>query len=103
MPWAAKLAEIADASAGADKAADEGDVVHFLTRTLQAHSLDSEPQKMLTKLKELNKALDQQEVTLSDWPDSPSKQRICAALAKAKILVTRLVDEFGAGHSAPGH
>jgi hypothetical protein len=74
--------------------AAEGDVLHFLTRTLQAHFLEAEPQDVLAKLQNLKGALDQQEVTLLDWPDSASKDRICEALAKAKILVGQIVDEF---------
>jgi hypothetical protein len=70
----------------------EGEVLHFLTRTLQAHLLDAEPQDVLAKLQQLQKALAQQERTLSDWPDSPSKTRICTALAKAKRLVAHIVD-----------
>ncbi len=79
MSSAAKPRAIAGASQPA-----ENDVLHFLTRTLQAHFLDARPQDMLTKLKNLQNALDQQEITLSEWPDSPSKERICAALAKAQ-------------------
>lgn len=83
--------------------AAEGDVLHFLSRTLKAHFLDAEPQDMLEKLRNLKNALDQQEITLSDWPNSPSKERICTALTKAKNLVAQIVDEFGgtaAQHSA---
>jgi hypothetical protein len=83
----------------------EPDVLHFLTRTLQAHFLDSEPGDMLVKLRNLKAALDQQEATLAGWPPSPSKERICQALAKAKKLVGQLVDEFGATaapHRDPG-
>ena len=76
--------------------AANGDVLHFLTRTLQAHILDAAPQDVLAKLQNLKSALNQQETTLSDWPDSPSKERICAALAKANRLVAQLVDKFGA-------
>ena len=90
MSNAAKLTDIAGASLPrtSDQAA-ESDVLHFLTRTLQAHFLDAEPHDMLAKLRNLKNALEQQEVTLSDWPDSPSKDRICEALAKAKNLVTQ--------------
>jgi len=76
-------------AAGAD-----GDVLHFLTRTLQAHCLDAEPERLLTKLRSLQTALDQQEITLADWPDSPSKKRICEALAKARNHVAGIVDNF---------
>jgi len=78
----------------APKKAADGDVLHFLTRTLQAHFLDSEPQDMLAKLQNLKDALDRQEATLAAWPDSPSKERICTALAKARTLVAEIVDQF---------
>jgi len=42
----------------------------------------------------ISKLLAQKEGTLADWPDSPSKDRICAALAKAKQLVAQIVDDF---------
>jgi hypothetical protein len=72
-----------------------GDMLHFLTRTLQAHGRDSDPQIVLEKLKTLQSALDRQEVTLAQWPDSPSKHRICEELGKAKALVAQFLDEFG--------
>jgi hypothetical protein len=72
-----------------------GGMLHFLTRTLQAHCRDSDPQIVLEKLKTLQSALDRQEVTLAHWPDSPSKHRICEDLGKAKTLVAQFVDEFG--------
>jgi hypothetical protein len=99
MPKAAKkidadvAASIAPESIAPKKAAD-GDVLHFLTRTLQAHCLDSEPQDMLVKLQNLKDALDRQDATLAAWPASPSKERICTALAKARTLVAEIVDQF---------
>ncbi len=69
-------------------------MLHLLSRTLQAHTLDTEPQTVLTKLENLKDALTQQEKTLSAWPDSPSKERICAALAKARRQVAQIVDDF---------
>jgi ribosomal protein L10 len=72
----------------------DGDVLHFLSRTLQAHTLDAEPQDVLAKLQNLKDALVQQENTLSSWPDSPSKARICAALAKARSQVALIVEDF---------
>jgi hypothetical protein len=90
-----KAARTIDFGRMAASAADN-DVIHFLQRTLQAHTLDAAPQDVLTKLQNLKSALDRQECTLSDWPDSPSKDRICTALAKARKLVARIVDEFEA-------
>jgi hypothetical protein len=94
MPKAAKRIDVDLAPSIAPKKAAEGDVLHFLTRTLQAHFLDSEPQDMLAKLQNLKDALDRQEATLAAWPDSPSKERICTALAKARALVAEIVDQF---------
>lgn len=96
MSGTTKSTQLAGArSARAAQSTAESDVLHFLSRTLQAHCLDAEPKHMLEKLRNLKIALDQQEITLSHWPDSPSKERICAALTKAKNLVTQIVDEFG--------
>jgi hypothetical protein len=74
--------------------AAEGDVLNFLSRTLQAHFIDGEPQGALEKLQTLLIALEKQEQTLSDWPDSASKARICTALAKARDTVARIVEDL---------
>jgi hypothetical protein len=95
-----KTAKITDIGGVPLSSAADQDVLHFLRRTLQAHTLDAEPREVLAKLQNLKQALDQQEATLSDWPDSPSKDRICAALAKARSVVARIVDEFGAAAAA---
>lgn len=79
----------------------EGDVLHFLSRTLQAHILDSGPKGALEKLQNLMLALEQQEKTLSSWPDSASKARMCAALAKAMDTVSKLVDDLASPEAAP--
>lgn len=70
------------------------DVLHFLSRTLQAHNLDGESQGALEKLQTLMIALEKQEITLSNWPDSPSKARMCNALAKARDTVSRVVTDL---------
>jgi hypothetical protein len=70
------------------------DVLRFLSRTLQAHFLDAKPQEVLAKLRNLMIALEQQESTLSHWPESPSKSRICTALANARSAVSRIVDDL---------
>lgn len=72
----------------------EDDVLHFLSRTLQAHNLDGESQGALEKLRTLMTALEKQERTLSGWPDSPSKARICSALADARDTVSRVVADL---------
>jgi hypothetical protein len=97
MPQAVKKTGISDLLPGAD----DGDVLHFLTRTLQAHLLDAEPRDVLAKLRNLKAALDRQEATLLEWPDSTSKNRICEALAKAKRLVAQILDEYAATRGTP--
>ena len=87
---AAKAAKATDVNRAPLPTAADGDVLHFLTRTLHAHCLDAEPQYVLAKLQNLQKALDQQESTLLDWPDSPSRDRMCEALAKANASSRRL-------------
>lgn len=76
----------------------DDDVLHFLAHTLRAHIIDAQPEEVVDKLRNLLSALKQQETTLADWPDSPSKDRICAALAKARNAVSQIVCDFG---SAP--
>lgn len=82
--------------------AAEADVLHFLSRTLQAHVLEGEPQGALEKLRTLMIALEQQERTLSDWPDSASKARICAALAAARSTVAKIVADLTSNRSEVG-
>jgi len=82
-----------DHSASLSQTADN-DVLRFLSRTLQAHVLDANPQDVLEKLQNLIIALEQQESTLSDWPDSSSKDRICAALVKARSAVSQIVEDL---------
>jgi hypothetical protein len=74
--------------------AAEHDVLHFLSRTLQAHTLDAEPAEVLAKLQNLKIALEQQEAALAAWPASASKDRMCAALVKAKNVIALIVDDF---------
>ncbi len=94
MIAAKTVAKAADIGRTPFEKSQDNDILHFLTRTLQAHILHAEPQDLLAKLQNLQDALVQQEQTLSDWPDSPSKARICTALAKAKRLVAQIVDDF---------
>ena len=75
----------------------DGDVLHFLSRTLQTHILDGEPEGALEKLQTLLTALEKQESTLSGWPDSPSKARLCSALAKARDTVSRVIADLTNG------
>jgi len=81
--------------------AADNDVLRFLSRTLQAHFLDARPQEVLAKLQNLMVALEQQESTLSGWPDSPSKNRICTALATARDAVSRIVEDLSTAASQP--
>ena len=74
--------------------AAESDVLPFLSRTLQAHILDGETHGALEKLQTLLIALEQQERTLADWPDTASKARICAALATARTAVSKIVADM---------
>lgn len=80
----------------------DDDVLHFLSRTLQAHNVDGASQGALEKLRTLMIALEKQEITLSDWPDSPSKARICSALAKARDTVSRVVADLARQHAERG-
>lgn len=72
----------------------DSDILPFLTRTLRAHFMESQPENVLVKLHNLKRALEQQEITLSEWPDSPNKDCICAALAKAKRVVVQILDNL---------
>ena len=98
-----KAAKDIEAPSGPLSRIADDDVVHFLTRTLQAHILDAEPQDVVEKLQSLLTALEQQEITLLDWPDSPSKNRICTALVKARTAVSQIVDDLGTAARRPSN
>jgi hypothetical protein len=98
-----KAADAVEARSAPLEHAADNDVLRFLSRTLQAHFLDAEPQEILAKLQSLEIALEQQESTLSAWPDSPSKNRICTALAKARSAVSQIVEDLGAARDDGGH
>jgi hypothetical protein len=102
MSHAVKAGALDGARPGRSSGDAEADVLHFLTRTLQAHFLDAEPEHLLSKLRNLQTALDQQEIKLAGWPDSPSKKRICEALAKARNQVAEIVGAFGNPSSSVG-
>jgi len=102
MSKPAKTSDIARVAFQKSQDGQDGDVLHFLTRTLQAHFLDAEPRNVLAKLQNLQAALAQQEHTLADWPDSPSKDRICDALAKAMSQVAQIVEDFRSSEPVRG-
>ena len=102
MSKPARTSDIARVTFQKSQDGQDGDVLHFLTRTLQAHLLDAEPRDVLAKLQNLQDALAQQEHTLADWPDSPSKDRICEALAKAKSQVAQIVEDFQSSQPVRG-
>ncbi len=89
-----KAAKATEGRSGQLLQAADGDVLHFLSRTLRANFLDAEPQDVLEKLQNLMIALEQQESALSHWPDSPNKSRICTALANSRSAISRIVDDL---------
>ena len=94
MVEAAKNTLVIDAAVrGRRCRTSDSDVLEFLMRTLKAHCRDGDSHDIVAKLRSLKSALDQQEIMLSDWPDSPSKDRICEALVRARTFVVQLVDE----------
>ena len=72
----------------------DGDVLRFLNRTLQFHSSDTAKEDVFKKLRNLKDALDRQETTLLSWPDSASKDRIRKSLARARIRLAEIVEQF---------
>ena len=51
MSKPAKTPDVARVAAEISRDGQDGDVLHFLTRTLQAHILDAEPTDVLAKLR----------------------------------------------------
>jgi hypothetical protein len=70
----------------------DSEILLFVTRTLQTG--DADTADVFAKLQSLKGVLGQQEFMLSDWPDSPNKDRMRNALANAKNLVAQIANDL---------
>ena len=82
----------AGSSHGPFRRLSDSEILLFVARTLKPRSPETETPDIFTKLQNLKDILDQQEIDLLDWPDSPGKDRFYASLLKAKGLVAQIAD-----------
>jgi hypothetical protein len=68
----------------------DSEILLFVSRTLQGAEPDAPD--VFSKLQSLKAILDQQEIDLLDWPDSPGKDRFYASLLKAKGLAGQITE-----------
>jgi hypothetical protein len=80
----------------------DSEILLFVSQTLHPHSSEKETPDFLAKLQALKDILEQQEIDLLAWPNSPSKDRFYASHLKAKRLVAELTEDFCDAAAADG-
>ncbi len=73
----------------------DNEILLFVARTLKSRGAEPEAPDVFSKLRSLKDVLDQQEIGLLDWPDSPGKDRFYASHMRAKALIAHILDYFG--------
>jgi hypothetical protein len=96
-----KMSRKADPRRGPFRRLSDSEILLFVTQTLQPRASDQETPDFSAKLQALTDILEQQEIDLLNWPDSPGKDRFYASYLKAKRLVAELTENFSsAAHDA---
>jgi hypothetical protein len=72
----------------------DSEILLFVTRTLQPQWDDTDVPNVFAKLRSLRDILQQQEMTLPDWPDCAEKDRMRDAFAAAADLIAQIVDDL---------
>jgi len=80
----------------------DSEILLFVSRTLKSRGSEQEAPDVFGKLQSLKGVLDEQEIGLLDWPDSPGKDRFYASHMKAKALIAQVLDYLGGGAAADG-
>ena len=94
-----KMSKKAEPRRGPFRRLSDSEILLFVAKTLQPRASDQEATDFAAKLRTLTDILEQQEIDLLNWPDSPSKDRFYAAHLKAKRLVTELTENFSSAAS----
>jgi hypothetical protein len=89
-----KASKKAEAGRGPFRRLSDSEILLFVARTLQPRSSETETPDIFTRLQSLRNILNQQEIDLLDWPDSPGKDRFYASLLKAKCLTAQIADDL---------
>jgi hypothetical protein len=80
----------------------DSEILLFVTQTLQSRSSNQDTPDFPAKLQLLKDILEQQEIDLLAWPNSPSKDRFYASHLKAERLVAELTKDFCDAAAANG-
>lgn len=97
-----KMSKKAEPRRGPFRRLSDSEILLFVTKTLQSRTSDQETPDFAAKLQLLQDILDQQEIDLLNWPNSPSKDRFYASHLKAKRLVAELTKDFCDAAAANG-
>jgi hypothetical protein len=89
-----KMSKKAGPRRGPFRRLSNSEILLFATQGLQSRSSDQEAPDFSAKLQVLKDILEQQEIDLLNWPNSPSKDRFFASHLKAKRLVAELTKVF---------
>ncbi len=85
----------AESSRGPFRRLSDSEILLFVARTLKSRGSEQDGSDIFNKLQQLKDLLDQQEIDLLGWPDSPCKDRFYASHMKAKALTAQIVDYLG--------
>ena len=88
-----KTSKKAEPRRGPFRRLSDSEILLFVTQTLQPRG-DQETPDFSARLQTLTDILEQQEIDLLNWPNSPSKDRFYASHLKAKRLVAELAETF---------
>lgn len=72
----------------------DSEILLFVTRTLQPQLDDADTPNVFAKLQSLKDTLQQQDMTLPDWPDCVGKDRMRDALAVTSGLIAQIIDDL---------
>jgi len=97
-----KASKKAEAGRGPFRRLSDSEILLFVSRTLRPRSSESETPDIFVRLQNLKDILDQQEIDLLDWLDSPGKDRFYASFLKAKMLVAQITDDLSAAATGDG-
>ena len=95
-----KMSKKAEPRRGPFRRLSDSEILHFVTQTLHRRTSDQETPDFASKLQTLKDIINQQEIDLLNWPNSPSKDRFYASYLKAKRLVVELAEDFSGAASA---
>src|ERR1700728_753727 len=97
-----KMSKKAEPRRGPLRRLSDSEILFFVTQTLRPHTSDQKRPDVPAMLQLLNAILEQQEIDLLAWPNSPSKDRFYASHLKAKRLVAELTKDFCDAAAANG-